>query len=232
MPNWYYNTLPGGNPTGSRIIAHADAATGDLETATITDIFTSNQTPDLYIKALQSHGSPIIASVGNLQNLNFAGNQAMPNNVEVFNSLYIPDSSITGVWFALLNTPVIAGYNYCGFSLYKAVGANLNLVASCNSSNSYFSGGPNVIKQAPFSTPYTAQAGLYFISVLLQGTAVNPYPQFLAISGTRNTTQLTLLLPSGKGTGGSFSRASGSPASIAWSSLVTSSAFLWHWGVY
>ena len=196
----------------------------DLQTAFGNKL--SDNTNTLAYAAL---GSAFLAeTVG--QNLSLANvSTNMTDNQIKYTAVYLPKAAtITGAKFYVR---VLGSYtpdqnNRIG--LYSYSGGTLTLVASCANTAALWTSGANAIQTIPFTTPYAAAAGIYYVAFLYNNSAQVTGPALgscvalnnAAMSGTAygfaNSAKLH-----GTSTGNDI------PASIAMTAITASTITSW-----
>jgi hypothetical protein len=101
-----------------------------------------------------------------------------------FISYYLPTAqTITGVKFFQQLQGNYTASNYNGVGLYSFSAGNLTLVASTTNDGNFWKGSAVTWQTKPFSSTYSAAAGIYFIAVLYNSSAVVQGPSVGATSG-------------------------------------------------
>lgn len=101
-----------------------------------------------------------------------------------FQSFYISKKvTLTGVRYPLLTSAgSYTAVNFNGFGLYKSLPNTVELVAQSASDSNNFIGTNLTIKSIPFTTPYIAEPGIYYVCMAFIPFPLNPtVPQISAI---------------------------------------------------
>lgn len=118
-------------------------------------------------------GLPVFYSIG--------AAAVLTNTAVRFVPYYLVNAAtITGVKFYQANTASYTGNNYNGVGLYSYSGGTLTLVASSTNSASFWINTINTWVTKPFSSTYSASAGIYFIGMMYNFSAQTTAPQTLA----------------------------------------------------
>lgn len=118
-------------------------------------------------------GLPVFYSVG--------AAAVLTNGAVRFVPYYLANAAtITGVKFYQANTASYTGNNYNGVGLYSYSGGTLTLVASSTNSASFWINTINTWVSKPFSSPYSAPAGVYYIGMMFSASSAPTPPQTLA----------------------------------------------------
>jgi hypothetical protein len=100
---------------------------------------------------------------------------------------YLPQSqTITGVKFYQANTANYTGNNYNGVGLYSYSAGTLTLVASSTNSASFWINTINTWVTKPFSSTYSASAGIYYIGMMYSFSSQTTAPQTIGGSTVNN----------------------------------------------
>jgi hypothetical protein len=95
-------------------------------------------------------------------------------------SYYLPQAAtITGVKFFQPNQGVYTGNNYNGVGLYSYSGGTLTLVASTTNDTEFWKGTSATWITKPFSSTYSAAAGIYYLFALYNSSAQTTAPTIL-----------------------------------------------------
>jgi hypothetical protein len=131
------------------------------------------------LKALNLMGSDAKAYPLNMEILTAESSFInMTDNVIRFSSFYIPDSCIlTGLKFILDTQGNFTADNFNGIGLYKLAGTMLTLVAESANDPNYFKVGSGTLSDIPFTAPYTAAPGIYYVAYLANWSAVIAAPK-------------------------------------------------------
>ncbi|CAB5218535.1 hypothetical protein UFOVP217_32 [uncultured Caudovirales phage] len=151
-----------------------------------------NLTQDVSLIAMQAMGStikgynlscPIISQIINTTLL-VSGNVLM-------NAIYLEKpTTITGVKFFQSAQGVFTASNYNGVGLYSVSGGTLTLVASTTNDGNIWKNTSNTWQAKPFTTPYTAPAGIYYIATMFSSSATTTTPSLGIGPASLNTTAL------------------------------------------
>ena len=151
-----------------------------------------NITQDVSLIAMQAMGStikgynlscPIISQIINTTLL-VSGNVLM-------NAIYLEKpTTLTGVKFFQSAQGVYTASNYNGMGLYSVSGGTLTLVASTTNDGNFYKNTTNTWQAKPFTTPYTAPAGIYFIASMFSSSATTTTPSLGIGPASLNTTAL------------------------------------------
>ena len=193
MANKRYDQFTTLAPTGSRILLHADAATGALNKCTVTAL-TGLQYPIHPFVALgKLMGWNIINTALSNNPLDYASTNFFVNQQAAFQIVYLPDCTATGIqWFR----SVAAAYtpnNFNGAALYSFNNTTTitQVAISANSSNGFTTA--STLAQFPFTAPVAITAGLYYIAFLYCYSAKTQDPVFKGVPG--HISELNTLLP-------------------------------------
>jgi hypothetical protein len=149
------------------------------------------------------------------------GSAAILTNTAVrFVPYYLPQAAtLTGVKFYQGNTASYTGNNYNGVGLYSYSGGNLTLVASTTNAASFWINTINTWVTKPFSSTYSASAGVYYIGMMYCYSAQTTAPQTLAGSTVNNAFATFDFTNSAKIAGVSNTGLTSLPSTIAMSSV-------------
>lgn len=129
--------------------------------------------------ALQLLGSSVkAATINNVLMAANGGSGAIIQGQAHYTAIYLPvGATLTGVKFILLISGVYVATGYNGFALYTVnLGTGLlTQVAASTSSATVWAGSLGMIS-VPFSAPFVAAAGIYFIAYLPQWSSVTTAP--------------------------------------------------------
>ena len=147
---------------------------------------------DISLIAMQAMGStikgynlscPIISQILN-STLLTSGNV-------LFNAIYLQKpATITGVKFFQVAQGAYTASNYNGVGLYSVSGGTLTLVASSTNDGNFWKGTSNTWMTKPFSSTYSAAAGIYYIATMFSSSATTTTPSFGIGPASANTTAL------------------------------------------
>lgn len=96
--------------------------------------------------------------------------------------------TLTGVKIHCPNTGNYTGNNYNGVGLYTYSGGTLTLVASTTNDANFWKPTANIVTAKPFSSPYSASAGMYYLGALYCQSAQTTAPTLLNVSMGSTTT--------------------------------------------
>jgi len=103
---------------------------------------------------------------------------SLGSGVGRYMSYYLPQAvTITGVKFFQQNAGNYTGNNYNGVGLYSFSGGTLTLVASTTNDTEFWKGSNWITK--PFSSTYSAAAGMYYLFALYNSSAQTTAPTIL-----------------------------------------------------
>jgi hypothetical protein len=149
--------------------------TGNIQTQLNSKLNTSNFESQL-ILGYQSLGSTIKGTLLGAPNPQLATNTGgLTNGRITYEAVYISKSeTITGVKFYQATAGVYTGNNYNGVALYSYSGGTLTLVASSTNDINFWTGSGWLSK--PFSSTYSASAGIYFVAEVYSRSAESSQP--------------------------------------------------------
>jgi len=133
---------------------------------------------------------------------------------------YLPQSqTITGVKFYQANTANYTGNNYNGVGLYSYSAGTLTLVASSTNSASFWINTINTWVTKPFSSTYSASAGIYYIGMMYSFSSQTTAPQTIGGSTVNNNFATFDLTNSAKIAGVSATGQTSLPSTISMSNI-------------
>jgi hypothetical protein len=140
--------------------------------------------------AYQAMGSTIKSvQIGcpNLNNAAQAFTLSTGNSRMYIASVYLPKAvTLTGVKFIQGTTGVYTANNYNGFGLYTVSSGTLTLVASSTNDANVFKSTANTMIAKPFSSTYSAAAGIYYVALLCSSSASTTSPSVAAATSLVN----------------------------------------------
>lgn len=122
-------------------------------------------------------GSPLLAQTVN-QRLEFANTSTNLVDGQIkFTAVYLPKAAtLTGIKVYVRVLGSYTGDNNNRVGLYSYSGGNLTLVASSSNNATLWQSSANAIQTVPFSSTYAATAGIYFVGILYNNSAVVTNP--------------------------------------------------------
>jgi hypothetical protein len=160
------------------VVADTD---GDLSVVDTVNIDESSN----FIKALQAMGSTIKAETVNASYFNSGSGVTMTDARISFMAVYLSNgATITGVKFQQdsSGTYTADNENRIGLYTYNSSTGELTLVASSANNGDLWKGVQREIQTVPFTTPYVAAEGLYFVGLIYNTSAATRTPRLLANS--------------------------------------------------
>lgn len=191
MADLRYDQFSSGTPTPSRIILHADPATGALEKAPISDLNISS-TPYSDINAkMRSLGSTWVAHAAGLNPCIYSNNLIATSARLVFTAIPTPAFYATGVYAQFGSSASFTATNFNGFALYSSSGGTLTRIAiTANVGNSL--GNSNAVTQyIAFTSTVALSDSLYWLAILHSNSAA-PNPVQFRTSVQANAQNLNL----------------------------------------
>lgn len=214
-----------------------NVGTAVLRSMAYTDSSTFYQ-KDYWLSATRFLGSSIRAQpiTGNLSMATTSN--SLDTNTQYGMCVWLPQAdTITGIEIAVTNSgsATLDASRYSGLILYSvASNGAITLVDSTTRTTTFFSsiGGAGVAKKA-FATPYVAQPGIYFVTLLYNVTgAVATKPVMAAFNGFVSGISTTFDLPSSIKISGILGGRNTPIASSNLSSIGGNSAFQYWYGLY
>jgi hypothetical protein len=162
-------------------LSYVKGATSSLQTQ-LNAKFPTSSYEWIFASGLQALGSTIKGINLGTPVLYSLGAAAMLTNTAVrFVPYYLVNpATITGVKFYQANTANYVGNNYNGVGLYSYSGGTLTLVASSTNSASFWINTINTWVTKPFSSAYSAPAGVYYIGMMYSFSTQTTAPQTIA----------------------------------------------------
>jgi hypothetical protein len=194
MADLRYDQFSPGTPTGSRIILHADPATGDLEKCAISDVNALVQVP-INIPALISiNGNIMVAHAMGLNPILTNTNFTIINSTAYFTAIPTNAFTSTGAYIRWSGGGVYTSVNFSGWALYEVSGTTLSRVAITANQTSAFAPNSSVIFHTPWTSPVALQAKFYWAAFVFNWSAVSttPIAAQAAASGVLNYATLKL----------------------------------------
>ena len=144
----------------------------------------------------------------------------LTNGAVRFVPYYLPQSqTITGVKFYQANTANYVGNNYNGVGLYSYSGGTLTLVASSTNASNFWINTINTWVTKPFSSTYSASAGIYYIGMMYSFSSQTTAPQTIGGSTVNNNFATFDLTNSAKIAGVSATGQTSLPSTISMSNI-------------
>lgn len=143
---------------------------------------------DDVVKAFRALGSGIKAqTVGmNLTNATIAS--TMQDSRNYLTAVYLSEATtITGVGFLMATQGDYTADNNNRVGLYSYSGGTLTLVASSANNGNLWKAAANTVVKEPFTTPYVAQPGIYFVGLLYNSSAQTTAPQIRRVTNSPST---------------------------------------------
>ncbi len=166
--------------TQTTVSGNAGTATA-MQTARLIDGVSFNGSADIATNndylAYQALGSPLLAeTVG--QNLFYSNTStALVDGQIKFEAVYLPKAAtLTGIKVYVRVLGSYTGDNNNRIGLYSYSAGVLTLVASSANNASLWTSGANAIQTIPFSGTYAAVAGIYFVGLVYNQSAVVTAP--------------------------------------------------------
>lgn len=221
MANKRYDQFTAVAPTTSRIILHADAATGALGKCTIADELALVPATPTYITALQLLGSSIKSTSLFANPFLFSSSTVMSlNHLWVFYN-YLPACTVTGVWFAINGNGNFTASGFNGFGLYDTTTTTASLRAQTANNPNFFKTATGAFNLAPFTSPYTVTAGNYWLGIYYSASAVVTAPTLMVTYGSTNFIGNSLGFSNGWNSAFELGNAGALVTSFLWSSVPT-----------
>lgn len=140
----------------------------------------SGKMPDIH-RLFNALGQNIKAVVfGTVESFSVATSVPLIGTHSTVQSFFIDQQeTLTGVQTFQLTSGVFDGAGlFNGFALYKYVGTGLELVALTSGSESVWKGSSNSWIKVPFTEPYLAEPGLYFVATWYKYNTQTTAPSF------------------------------------------------------
>jgi hypothetical protein len=172
--------------TGTPTAPTATATTNTTQVATTAFVHEAVNDNEMFVRGIRAFGSPIIAETLASSYRSSASATALTDGNQPFQSLYLPEAAtLTGIGFQVEVQGVYTADNNNKVGLYTldtASGA-MALVASSANNGDLYKAAANTIVTAPFTTPYVAAAGTYYVSFLYNNSASTTPPQLVSAAG-------------------------------------------------
>ncbi len=213
-PGSVASTIQNGVVTSAKL---ASAVSTDIATGLINNNFLSvlNAISSPYKAVTIGNGYPTTGT------LNLADNNIF------LTAIWLPvAATITGVTFMLTTTGNYTADNENRIGLYALSGSNLSLVASTANDGNIWKATNNTFVNTPFSSPYVASAGLYWIGALYNQSLQTTAP-IMAGSGPNWITAAACRMGSSLKLTGNASGHNTLPSSITNASISNQSQFQW-----
>jgi hypothetical protein len=175
--------------TASRLYTAPDSSgTYALESRVIPNNNLANG-GDIALWTIQQDGSPIKGYVPNYLINQAPSGQALVSGTEVFQKITVPvNATLTGI-VVEMNTPGVytsSGDNRVGLYSENLSTGQLTLVASSTTSTTLWTSSSNFL-EIPFSSTYTATAGVYEVGLIYQESAQTTAPKIYGSTFSLNT---------------------------------------------
>jgi len=192
------------------------------------NLITTNEIEELVI-VHRALGSQMVAQkpIFNALEVNTTAITMVDNRIFLLPIVVKRDTVITGVKFTNQTQGVYTADNNNKVGLYSYSGGTLTLVASSTNDGNLWKGAANTLQSKAFTTPYLATAGVYFVAMLYNQSAVTTAPALFgtnsfgtAVARTLDHTNSAKLL--------GFSAGNDLPATQAMSGVTSASDWAWY----
>ena len=151
--------------------------------AVLTGELTSHTHKEDFLKAMTLLGGDAIAyPVSSSYTENHA---TLLDNFTILSAVYINTSQVvTGIKVMSFTQGNFTADNFNGAGLYSLSGTVITKVAESANDANYFKAAPGSVVTIPFTSPYSATAGIYFIAYLHNRSAVVAAPELISYTNT------------------------------------------------
>ena len=137
------------------------------------------------VKAFRALGSQIIAQTVGMNYTNATVASSMLDGRHYLTAVYLSEeTTIAGAGFMMATQGVYTADNNNKVALYTYSGGTLTLVASSANNGDLYKAAANATVKEPFTTPYVAQPGLYFVGLLHNSSANTTTPQIRRVTNS------------------------------------------------
>jgi hypothetical protein len=182
---------------------------------------------DKKILAYRAMGSTIVAENVDGQLAAVNAGQTMVSQRLYISAVYLDKvQSITGLKWRQITAGSYSGNNYNGVAMYSYSAGTLSLVASSTTDNNIWAATTGSVGVKAFSTPYSAQAGLYFVGYLYNAASATTAPNIGILGAASSVNTVTDFTNSAK-TSGLISSQTSLPTSLSMSSISAAATEYW-----
>lgn len=179
MADKRYDQFAAATPTGSRIILHADPATGALNKCTIDEVTGLVYPVSPQITQLRSMGSPFINLPINSPSIHVVNNLSLTQGAGFFTAVYLPACTVSSIAFMPGATGAFTGINFNGLALFSLSGSTITNIRSTANDPNIFKSTVGFWQQAALTSPITVTAGIYYVGVLWCSSATTTTPMIM-----------------------------------------------------